>query len=128
MGRSFGRKALLCTRQSCGNHRAVTPAKNDRDHAGVGLRALAVAKGRYEYRGRSPQRSEMEHAQAYARKFVAFMGRNAQLAYRVAYAMLRNGSDAENARGSRFEALPEQALAGPESESAFTACTVWRIA
>ena len=77
----------------------------------------------------APPLSEMEHAQAYAREFDAFVGRNAQLAYRVAYAMLRNGSDAEDAVQESFLKLyRSRRWQAAESESSFTARTVWRMA
>ncbi len=61
--------------------------------------------------------------------FDEFVARNAQFAYRVAYAMLRNASDAEDAVQESFLKLYRSGRwQAAENERAFLARTVWRMA
>ena len=67
--------------------------------------------------------------QAAAQPFDEFVARNAQFAYRVAYAMLRNPSDAEDAVQETFLKLYRSGRwQAAENERAFLARTVWRMA
>lgn len=69
------------------------------------------------------------HAFASAELFAEFVTRHARFAYRVAYARLRNSSDAEDAVQESFLKLYRGGCwHTAEDERAFLARTVWRMA
>jgi RNA polymerase sigma-70 factor (ECF subfamily) len=62
-------------------------------------------------------------------EFAAFVERNSRFVFRVAYAMLRNSHDAEDAAQETFLKLWRKgAWRGLESERAFLARATWRMA
>ena len=61
--------------------------------------------------------------------FSAFVARHAQFAYRVAYALLRNPSDAEDAvQETMMKLYRSGRWQGAENERAYLARAVWRMA
>ena len=68
-------------------------------------------------------------ALAGADSFAAFVERNTQLAYRVAFARLRNPTTAEDAvQDSFLKLMAKDRWRAAENERAFVATTVWRVA
>ncbi len=62
-------------------------------------------------------------------RFAAFVDRNGRFVYRVAYAVLRNAADAEDAAQETFLKLYRlQAWQGAQNERAFLARAAWRVA
>ncbi len=81
------------------------------------------------YAGAEPLEPNEAHAIASAQLFAEFVTRNTLFAYRVAYARLRNSSDAEDAVQESFLKLYRSGRwQMAENERAFLARTVWRMA
>ena len=77
----------------------------------------------------SPMRLEREQTQARSQDYAAFVHAHARLAYRVAYSLLRDTADAEDAVQETFlKLLRKDRWRAAQSERAFVARTAWRVA
>jgi RNA polymerase sigma-70 factor (ECF subfamily) len=76
-----------------------------------------------------PKPVENRHAWPKADGFAAFVTRNVQFAYRVAYTRLRHVADAEDAVQDAFlRLMAKDRWQTAENERAFVATVVWRVA
>ncbi len=81
------------------------------------------------FAGANPLTVENKSALPVAEGFAEFVGRNAQLAYRVAYARLRHPGDAEDAVQEVFlKLMKKDRWLAARDERAFIARAVWRVA